>query len=77
MAMLSKDVFKHFDGNQAAVGRALGITRKAVNKWGRLVPPTQAYRLHQMTEGRLLYDPADYEGRYPTHVFIPPSVSAP
>lgn len=74
--MQSAVAFEHFSSNRAAIARALGITRAAVHKWGALVPPVQARRLHVFTNGKLKYDPADYAGRYSPHVFLPPAVEA-
>jgi hypothetical protein len=58
--MLTADVFAHFGGNQSEVARALGLTRSSVNGWGKLVPPLQAARIHALTNGTLIFDPADY-----------------
>ena len=62
--MLKKDVVAHYDNSQAQVARVLGIGKAAVSKWGDVVPPFQASRLHELTGGVLRYDPADYIGWY-------------
>lgn len=60
--MRTIDVLKHFKGNRAAVGRAVGLTRAAVHKWkkdGR-VPMIHAARLDEFTRGALRFDVRDY-----------------
>ena len=57
--MRTSDVVSHF-GTQAAVARALNITRAALQSWGDLVPPYRAMQLEQLTDGKLHYDPIRY-----------------
>ena len=59
--MLTRDVIAHF-GSHAEVARTLNLTRAAVYAWGERVPPLRAAKLHQLTRGRLRFDPSDYEG---------------
>lgn len=59
--MRTADVFRHFGNNEAAVARALGIGRAAVNKWGTLVPPIRAHQLHSITSGKLVFEAAPYQ----------------
>ncbi len=58
--MYTRDALKHFDGNRAAIARALGITRGAVSLWGEIVPEGSAYKLESITGGNLKVDPALY-----------------
>lgn len=51
----------HFDGNGAALARAIGITRSAVNQWPDIVPEAMAYRLQAATGGKLKVDPSVYQ----------------
>lgn len=50
---------KHY-GSQAALARALNITRSAVSQWGPIVPEGAAYKLQSLTDGKLKVDPAVY-----------------
>jgi len=65
--MRKSDVLAHFQGNGAAVARAIGITRSAVQQWpddekepGALIPEAMAYRLEIATDGELKVDPTAY-----------------
>lgn len=60
--MLKSDVIQFF-GSQAAVGRELGIGKAAVSKWPEKVPRPWAAELHVRTNGRLRFDPAEYDGK--------------
>ena len=57
--MRTSDVLA-FYGTQTAVAKALGITKSAVNQWKDLVPEGKAYRLQEMTRGKLKVDRAAY-----------------
>ena len=62
--MLKSAVLAHYDGNGAAVARAVGVTRSAVCQWpdddeGH-IPEAMAYRVQAATRGKLKVDPADY-----------------
>lgn len=61
--MLKSDVLRYFDHNMAKVGRALGVGRATVHKWGDLVPPLAAARLHKITRGALHFNPDEYPPR--------------
>lgn len=73
--MLTVDAITHFS-TRTEIAKQLGITGQAVSQWGDLIPPFQARRLHELSNGLLKYDPADYIGKYPSHRFIPPAVDA-
>ncbi len=60
--MLTSDVIAHF-GSKVATARALGIQKAAVSKWKKLVPPLRAAQVHDLTRGKLRFDPADYIGK--------------
>ena len=47
------DVVKHF-GNQASMGRELGVTRQAITLWkiAGSVPPGNAVEIERLTEGK-------------------------
>jgi hypothetical protein len=54
------DVLAYYDGNGAAVARAIGYTRSAVQQWPEIVPEAAAYRLQDATNGALKVDPSLY-----------------
>jgi DNA-binding XRE family transcriptional regulator len=57
--MLTSKVVAHFGGNRSAVARAAGVSRQAVQQWGKYVPAYTAAKLaHEHIE--LTFDPADY-----------------
>lgn len=58
--MLTKTALRHFDGNEAAMARALGISSAAVNKWGDVVPFESATALEILTDGAIKVDPRKY-----------------
>jgi hypothetical protein len=43
--MLTSKVVAHFGGNFSAVARAAGVTRQAVQQWGKFVPAYTAQKL--------------------------------
>lgn len=51
--MLTRNALKHFGGSQAALARAIGITRGAVHQWGRVVPEGAAYKIESITKGAI------------------------
>jgi hypothetical protein len=55
--MLTADAVKYF-GTKVAIARKLGIYKTSVSKWGRVVPPHSAARLHELTNGQLEYRPS-------------------
>lgn len=58
--MRKTDVLAYYEGNGAAVARAIGYTRSAVQQWPEIVPEAAAYRLQDATNGGLKVDPALY-----------------
>lgn len=58
--MLTKTALRHFDGSQAAMARALGISSAAVSKWGDIVPFESATALEILTDGVLRVDQRKY-----------------
>jgi hypothetical protein len=58
--MRKADVLKHYDDNAAAAGRAVGVTRSAVQQWPETIPEVWAYRYERVTEGALKVDPESY-----------------
>ncbi len=58
--MRKSDVLSYYDDNGAAVARAIGYTRSAVQQWPEIVPEAAAYRLQDATNGDLKVDPALY-----------------
>ena len=61
--MKKTDTLAYF-GSGIEVARALGLTRGAVSNWGELVPPLSAARLHDLTRGKLIFNPSDYVDYY-------------
>lgn len=59
--MRKADVLAHFGSSQAAVARALNITKSAVSQWPDLVPLKSALRLQALTNGQLTVDMALYQ----------------
>ena len=59
--MTTDEAVQHFARNgrasRAAVARALGISRKAVAKWGPYPPPGRQFELEVLTEGALKAEP--------------------
>ena len=48
--MLTSTVLEHFGRNLSAVARAAGVTRQAVQQWGKVVPEHTAWRLSKLHE---------------------------
>jgi hypothetical protein len=59
--MRKTDVLAHFHDNGAAVARAIGYTRSAVQQWPEIIPEAAAYRLERATNGKLKVDPSVYQ----------------
>jgi len=59
--MRKTDVLSYFDGNGAAVARAIGYTRSAVQQWPEIIPEAAAYRVERATDGALKVDPSLYQ----------------
>lgn len=58
--MRKADVLKYYDGNAAAAGRAVGVTRSAVQQWPDPIPEVWAHRYERVTDGGLAFDPSFY-----------------
>lgn len=50
--MKKEVVLKHF-GTMGKVATALGISVPAVSQWGEVIPEKNAYRLQEITNGKL------------------------
>ena len=46
--MKTADALRLYEGNCAALGKAIGYTRQAVRLWGELVPLVAAEKLHRL-----------------------------
>jgi len=53
--MTKTDAISHF-GTQAALARALGIHRAAINGWGEQIPIGRQYQIEVLTCGALKAD---------------------
>lgn len=53
--MKTKNVIRHF-GTKTLVAKALGITKPAVGKWGKVVPELRQFQLEVITQGALKSD---------------------
>jgi len=54
------DALQHFSNDPYALAAALGISRQAVEQWGERVPELSARQLHDLTGGKLKFEPALY-----------------
>lgn len=65
--MKAHEVIDYY-GSIGKAANALGLQRQAVWKWTKrtdgMVPPLSAARLHDLTRGKLRFDPDDYSGWY-------------
>ncbi|MGC0795419.1 Cro/CI family transcriptional regulator [Pantoea agglomerans] len=59
--MFKKDAILFFQGNQAALAKAAGVSPQAVFQWGDLVPEGRAQRLVEASEGALVYNKDVYD----------------
>ena len=59
--MQKADVIQHFGGKQKNVVTALNCSKGTVSAWRSRIPEKVAGRLDKLTDGKLLYDPKDYE----------------
>ena len=57
--MKTKDVADHF-GGMTEVARALKVSRQTVYAWKEDVPELWARRLHDLTDGKLLFIRSEY-----------------
>lgn len=60
--MFTDDAVRHFGGRRQ-VAEALGITRQAVEQWGKIVAQGMAYQLQVITKDKLVVDPSKYKRR--------------
>ena len=60
ITMYTDDAVQHFGGRRQ-LAQALGISRQAVEQWGKLVARGMAYRLQVMTKNALVVDEAKYK----------------
>ena len=44
----TSEVLRHFRNSQAEMARAFGVSRAAVNQWGRYLPDERAYQWQLM-----------------------------
>lgn len=63
--MLTKDVLRHFKESREAIAEAIGITRSAPYQWRKVVPLGSAYRLQEVTKGKLKVNLSLYQGQRP------------
>jgi len=57
--MRTSDVISHF-GSRPKIAEALGLSRAAVYAWDELVPPLQAAKLAELSNGILRFDLSAY-----------------
>jgi transcriptional repressor of cell division inhibition gene dicB len=57
--MLTNDAVQYYGGRRQ-LADALGITRQAVEQWGKIVAEGAAYKLQVITKGDLIVDPRKY-----------------
>jgi hypothetical protein len=57
--MLTIDAIAFF-GTKAAIAKALGISKQAINEWDDVVPEGRAYQLEVVTNGALKACPHHY-----------------
>lgn len=62
ITMYTDDAVRHFGGRRQ-VAEALGITRQAVEQWGKIVARGMAYELQVITQNELVVDPSKYKKR--------------
>ena len=60
--MYTDDAVQHFGGRRQ-LAEALGISRQAVEQWGKIVAQGMAYQLQVITENKLVVDPSKYKKR--------------
>jgi len=58
--MLTNDAVQYYGGRRQ-LAEALGITRQAVEQWGKVVAEGMAYKLQVLTRGDLVVDPKKYK----------------
>jgi len=59
--VFKRDAILFFQGNQAALAKAAGVSPQAVFQWGELVPEGRAQRLVEASEGTLVYNKDIYD----------------
>lgn len=58
--MLTNDAVQYYGGRRQ-LAEALGITRQAVEQWGKVVAKGAAYQLQVMTKNALMVDERKYK----------------
>ena len=64
--MKTADVLAYYAKHQPtarplyAIAAAIGVTRQAIEQWGKIVPEGSAYKLESITAGELKANPQDY-----------------
>lgn len=58
--MLTNDAVQYYGGRRQ-LAEALGITRQAVEQWGKVVTEGMAYKLQVITKGELVVDAKKYK----------------
>jgi len=58
--MLKSDVIRYYK-TQSAAARAIGYSDGAVSQWGELIPELTARKYHDLTSGKLRFDPKLYK----------------
>jgi hypothetical protein len=59
--MRKQEVIDFYGKTQADAARGSGYTKGYVSQWGEVVPESVAKELHFRTDGKLRYNPADYQ----------------
>lgn len=60
--MLKKEVIEHFK-KITSVAAVLDLSPAAVSQWGAVVPEKNAYRLQEITNGKLKIDRSLYKNK--------------
>lgn len=60
--MLKKEVIEHFK-KITSVATVLDLSPAAVSQWGPIVPEKNAYRLQEITNGKLKIDRSLYKNK--------------
>lgn len=60
VTMHKTDVLEFFKGT-SKTAIALGVSHSAVCQWGHIIPEKQALKAEKITDGKLRYDPSDYQ----------------
>ncbi len=69
--MKTQDAINYY-GSAAELARKLKMTGAGVSFWGGTVPKGRAAELHVLTDGKLVYDPEDYDDTKTDAQTVPP-----